>query len=79
LGENWLHRKPELAFFLSLPLTMKEVQESAPGAREADEITELFAVRAEPASLQRFIAENAARGTPSAQACLQIYWMMKNW
>jgi hypothetical protein len=79
LGENWQHRKPELAFFLALPLTMKEVQQLASNAREADEFTELLAVRAEKASLQRFIAENAARITPSAHGCLQIYGMMKNW
>ncbi len=79
LGENWRHRKPELAFFLALPLTMKGVQQLAPSAREADEFTELLAVRAEKASLQRFIAENAARITPSAHGCLQIYGRLKNW
>jgi hypothetical protein len=79
LGENWPHRKPELAFFLALPLTMKEVRQSAPSAREADEFTELFAVRAEKASLQHFIAENASRITPSAPGCLQLYGRLKNW
>ncbi len=79
LAENWLHCKPELAFFLALPLTMKEVQELAASAREADEFAELFAVRAEQTSLQRFIAENAARITPSAHGCLQIYGRLKNW
>ncbi len=79
LGENWRHRKPELAFFLALPLTMKEVQQLAPSAGEADEFTELFAVCAEKASLQRFIAENASRITPSAYGCLQIYGRLKNW
>lgn len=79
LGENWRHRKPELAFFLVLPLTMNEVQQLAPSAREADELTDLFAVRAEKASLLRFIAENAAHITPSAHGCLQIYGKLKNW
>ncbi len=79
LAENWRHRKPELAFFLALPLTMEEVRQSAPSAREVDEFTELFAVRVEPASLQRFIAGNAARITPSALGCLQILGRMKNW
>jgi hypothetical protein len=79
LAENWPHRKPELAFFLALPLTMEEIRQLAPNAREADEFTELFAVRAEPASLQRFITENAARLTPSALGCLQIFGGMKDW
>jgi hypothetical protein len=79
LLENWLQRKPELAFFVPLPVTMREIQQLASSAREAEEFSELFAVRAAPASLQRFIAENAARITPSAYGCLQIYGMMKNW
>lgn len=79
LAENWRHRKPELAFFLALPLTMEEIRQSAPSAREADEFTELFTVRAEKLSLQRFISENAARITPSAHGCLQIFGRMKNW
>jgi hypothetical protein len=79
LTENWRHRKPELAFFLKLALTMQELQAMAANAHEAEEFTELFAVRAEPASLQRFIAENAARLTPAALGCLQILGRMKNW
>jgi hypothetical protein len=58
---------------------MKEVRMMAEKAREAEEFTELFAIRAERASLQRFIAVNAARITPSAQGCLQIWGKLKKW
>jgi hypothetical protein len=77
LGEDRRHCKPELAFFLALPLTMQEVQRLAQSAREADEFTELFAVRAEKESLKRFVRENERRITSSALACLQIFSKMK--
>jgi hypothetical protein len=79
LAENWRHRKPELVFFLKLALTMQEVQMMAETAHEAEEFTELFAIRVEPTSLQRFIAEKTVRITPSAHGCLQLYKLMKNW
>jgi hypothetical protein len=79
LGEARRHHKPELAFFLRLPLTMKAVQQLAQNADEADEFTELFAVRAEKASLQRFFEEQDDRLTSSAQGCLQLLGKIKNW
>jgi hypothetical protein len=78
LAENWPHRKPELIFFLALPLAMNELRPLTQNAREANEFTDLLAVRADKESLQRFVKENESRITASALACLQIYESMKN-
>jgi hypothetical protein len=79
LAENCRHRKPELVFYIVMPMTMKEIEQQIHHAHEADEFTELIAVRVEKASLQRFIEENAASITPSAHACFQLVGMIKSW
>lgn len=79
LAENWRQRKPELAFFLKLPVSMQQVQRFSEKAHEADEFVELFAVSAEQLSLQHFIETNEAHLTPAAQGCLQLLGKMKNW
>jgi hypothetical protein len=79
LGEDRRHRKPELIFWAPLPLFMKEVQQLARNASEADEYIELFAVKAEAMILQRFLAEHATHFTSSALGCLHLYMRMKNW
>jgi len=79
VAENRRHRKPELAFFVPLPLTMQEVQRLAKTAREAEEYAELFAVRAERAALQEFVAANHADLTPAALGCFHLYAGIKNW
>ena len=77
LAEEWPHRKPELIFFIALPLTMGEVRRLAQNARESNEFTELLAIRAEKEDLQRFIRENESQITTSTLACLQIYGRIK--
>jgi hypothetical protein len=79
LAENWLHRKPELAFFVPVPLTLQEIRQLAQHAREGDEYVELLAVRAEKSALQKFIAEHAGSITPAKHACLQLYMGLKSW
>lgn len=79
LTEDRRHRKPELNFFAPLPLTMQEVRQWARQAPEADEYTELLAVKAEAGTLRRFIAAHVAHLTSSALGCLHLYRRMKNW
>jgi hypothetical protein len=77
LTEDRRHRKPELNFFAPLPLTMQEVRQLARQAIEAGEYTELLAVKADTAILQRFIAEHETHLTSSALGCLHLYARMK--
>ncbi|GEM_PF-466417 len=79
LAENRLHRKPELAFFVSLPLTLPELRLLAKNAREGDEYTELLAVRADKADLQKFIFEHYKSITPAKHGCLQLYMRLRGW
>ncbi|MDZ7365445.1 MAG: hypothetical protein ONB43_06175 [candidate division KSB1 bacterium] len=79
LAENRLHRKPELAFFVPLPLTLPELRRLAQNAREGDEYTELLAVRADKADLQKFILEHYSSITPAKHGCLQLYMRLQGW
>ncbi|MDZ7344429.1 MAG: hypothetical protein ONA90_07925 [candidate division KSB1 bacterium] len=77
LAENWRHRKPELIFYLSLPLTMNEVRQLSITARESDEFTELLAVSAQESGLRDFIEKHHTQITSSAHACLHLFRRIK--
>jgi hypothetical protein len=79
LAENRRHRKPELAFFVPLPLTLPELRQLAQNAREGNEYTELLAVRADKADLQKFILEHYSSITPAKHGCLQLYMRLQGW
>jgi hypothetical protein len=79
LAENRRHRKPELAFFVPLPLTLPELRQLAQNAREGNEYTELLAVRADKADLQKFILEHYSSITPAKHGCLQLYKRLQGW
>jgi len=79
LTENFRHRKPELAFFLRLPLTMAEIRRLARHAPEGDEYSALLAIRADKIAVEKFVAENAGNVAPAALGCLQLYRQMQGW
>jgi len=78
LTENFRHRKPELAFLVRLPLTMPEARQLAQNAHESDEYTELLAIRADKAEVEKLIAENSRNLAPATLGCFQLYMKMKN-
>jgi len=79
LTESFRQRKPELVFFVRLPLTMPEVRQLAQHAPEGDEYSELLAIRAGQAAVEKFIAEDGDNLAPAARGCLQLYRQMKGW
>jgi len=73
LVENYYHRKPELSFFVALPLTLPELRQLAQNASEREEYTELLAIRAAKPEVKKFISENVDKVTPAARGCLELY------
>jgi len=78
LIENVRHRKPELAFFVRVLLTMTEIRQLAQHAPEADEYSELLAIRADQADVKKFIAGNNPTIAPATLGCFELYMKMKN-
>jgi len=78
LTENFRHRKPELAFWVRLPMTMEQVRQLAQHAPEADEYSELLAIRADQTGVEKFIAGNGSNIASATLGCLQLYMKMKN-
>ena len=79
LTENFRHRKPELAFFARLPLTMAEIRQLAQQAPEGDEYSELLAIRVDQSTIEKFMVEHGDNLAPATLGCLQLYRQMQDW
>ena len=77
LTESFRQRKPELAFFVRLPLTMAEIRQLAQHAPEGDEYAELFAIGAEAATVAKFCDEHGDNIASATRGCLQLYRQMR--
>lgn len=77
LTESFRQRKPELAFFVRLPLTMAEIRQLAQHAPEGDEYAELLAIRCDHASIKKFMAEHGDKIASATLGCLELYMKMK--
>ncbi len=73
LTENFRHRKPELAFLVRLPVTMEQARQLAQHALEADEYSELLAIRADQTEVEKFMAENGGNIASATLGCFELY------
>jgi len=73
LTENFRHRKPELAFWVRLPVTMQEVRQLTQHAHEGDEYSELLAIRADQATIAKFMVEHGDNIAPATLGCFELY------
>jgi hypothetical protein len=78
LTENFRHRKPELVFLVRLPVTMEQVRQLAQHAPEADEYSELLAIRADQAKVEQFTAENGGNIASATLGCFELYMKEMN-
>lgn len=77
LTGSFHQRKPELAFFVRLPLTMLEIQQLAQQAPEGEEYSELLAIRADPATIKKFVVEHGNNIASATPGCFELYMKMK--
>lgn len=79
LTESFRQRKPELTFFVHLRLTMAEIRRLAQQAPEGDEYAELLAIRADPATIKKFMIDHDNNIASATLGCLELYMKMKGW
>jgi len=77
LTENFRHRKPELAFSVRLPVTMEQVRQLAQHAPEADEYSELLAIRTDESTLEKFMVEHGDNIAAATLGCFELYMKRK--
>ena len=77
LTESFRQRKPELAFGVRLPLTMPEIRQFAQQAPEGEEYSELLAIRADPATIKKFMMEHGDNIASATLGCFELYMQMK--